>query len=75
MIHTQQIVNLWASESDKEFLTLEGKYMHEELRQDPLPIEKFHVKGTLEWVFNQKDDLTLYSGQMKDGKREGLGRL
>lgn len=74
---TRQIVALWASKSDASCLTESsyGKDMFEELRKNPLSIDKVNVKGTLKWVSNHQDDTYLYSGQMKDGIKEGLGRL
>lgn len=72
-----RIIALWGSKSDNKCLTESsyGKDMHEELRKNPLSIDKFYVKGTLKWVANHTDDTYLYSGQMKDGFKQGLGRL
>jgi len=51
---TRQIVALWASKSDASCLTESsyGKDMFEELRKNPLSIDKVNVKGTLKWVSN-----------------------
>jgi len=76
-----RIIALWASQSDSKCLTESsyGKDMHEELRKNPLSIDKFRVNGSLKWVAKHTDDsygtTYLYSGQMKDGVKEGLGRL
>lgn len=71
-----KVSTLWGSRSNDMCLTESsyGKDMHEELRRQPLPIERYNIKIALQWS-NHNDDGYYYSGQMKDENKEGLGRL
>lgn len=77
ILYAKKMAAIWASPSHDSCLVESsyGKDTHNELIKNPLAIEKFEAKGNIDWVVNHQDESYLYTGQMKDGYKEGLGRL